>query len=662
MLHRGSATVTYRLLGPLEARCDGEVVDLGPRKQRAVLAVLLLHVGEIVSSERLIELVWGEAPPRTAAHSIQIYVSGLRRAIEPEGSQPSIVTKHPGYALDADPDSIDDHRFQRLAAEGRDELRAGDAVGAAALLREALALWDGAPLCEFAYEEFAQEPIRALHALRIDALEELAAAELAQGRWEEALSLVEVATDENRLRERLWELRMLALYRGGRHPDALRVYQRFRAVLGEELGLAPSPSIQRLNERILLHDPALTPGAAGAPGSVRNPYKGLRPFAEEDAGDFFGRERLVAEILASLDAGSRLVALVGPSGCGKSSVLTAGLIPALRADALTGSAAWAIATMMPASQPFAQLERALATDGALRASEADGALLAAARPLVPADGSGRLLLAIDQFEELFTLTDEAMASRFLRHLTAAVTAAEGCVTVILTLRANFYDRPLLHRDFAALMTASVINVLPMAADELEAAVVDPARHVGVDVEPALRAELVADTANRLGALPLMQYTLTELFAQRTGSVLALEDYRRSGGLRALLSRRSEQCFHALDADQQHVALQVFLRLVNPGEDRLPSRRRAPLRELTALDVDPVALSAVLAAFSRYRLLSFDRDATGGDAVVEIAHEALLWGWERLGDWIETHRDDLAASGHWPPPPTSGKPPGATRTT
>src|SRR5688572_25177330 len=158
MLRPGPA-VTYRLLGPLEARCDGEVVDLGPRKQRAVLAVLLLHAREVVSSERLIELVWGEAPPRTAAHSIQIYVSGLRRAIEPKGSQPSILTKPPGYALDADPDSIDCHRFQRLAAEGRDELRAGDAVSAAAVLRQALAIWEGAPLSEFAYEEFAQEPI-----------------------------------------------------------------------------------------------------------------------------------------------------------------------------------------------------------------------------------------------------------------------------------------------------------------------------------------------------------------------------------------------------------------------------------------------------------------------------------------------------------------------
>ena len=255
------------------------------------------------------------------------------------------------------------------------------------------------------------------HSFRIDALEELAAAELAQGRWEEALSLVEVATDENRLRERLWELRSPWVCTGADAiPTRCASISGSARLLGRGAGTRPLP-IDSAAQRA---DPPPRSrrshrGAAGAPGSVRNPYKGLRPFAEEDAGDFFGRERLVAEILASLDAGSRLVALVGPSGCGKSSVLTAGLIPALRADALTGSAAWAIATMMPASQPFAQLERALATDGALRASEADGALLAAARPLVPADGSGRLLLAIDQFEELFTLTDEAMASRFLRH-------------------------------------------------------------------------------------------------------------------------------------------------------------------------------------------------------------------------------------------------------
>jgi energy-coupling factor transporter ATP-binding protein EcfA2 len=276
-------------------------------------------------------------------------------------------------------------------------------------------------------------------------------------------------------------------------------------------------------------------------------------------------------VLASLSAGTRLVALVGPSGCGKSSVLNAGVIPALRAGDVAGSAEWTIAKMMPGSQPFERLERAL--------------------PETPA---GPVLLAIDQFEELFSLTDETTAARFLRALTRS---AAGAVTVVLTLRADFYDRPLQHGEFAALLTSGVVNVLPMAADELEAAVLAPARQVGVDLEPALLAELVADTTDQLGALPLLQYALTELFEARTGAVLSLEEYRKAGGLRALLSRRSEEAFDALDDEQRKVAQQVFLRLVSLSEDARPARRRAPVDELTALDVDPVALSIVLETFA-----------------------------------------------------------------
>jgi basic membrane lipoprotein Med (substrate-binding protein (PBP1-ABC) superfamily)/DNA-binding SARP family transcriptional activator len=641
----GQKAMEYRLLGSLEVRSGGRVVELGPPKQRVLLAVLLLQSGEVVSNERLIELVWGYDPPRTAAHSVQIYVSGLRRALEPFGGGPAIVTRTPGYVLLAEPESIDALRFERLVAEGHGELRGGDPERAAVVLREALALWRGAPLSEFAYEEFAREPIRRLQALRLDALEELAAADLERGQGQEALSLVEAAIGEEPLRERLRELQMVALYRCGRHPDALRAYQQFHRLLTDELGLAPSPSLQRLNERVLLHDPSLALETTAAPGSTRNPYKGLRPFAEEDAGDFFGRERLVAELLASLEAGVRLVALVGPSGCGKSSVLSAGLIPALRAGAVPGSAGWAIATMMPGPHPFEQLERALASaareaTGAepVPGDETDLGLLRAARLVLPKDG--RLLLAIDQFEELFTLTDDPTAARFLRTITTAVTDADPPITVVMTLRADFYDRPLQHVDFAPLLASGVNNVLPMAADELEAAVLDPARRVGVDVDPALLAELIADTTDQLGALPLLQYALTELFERRTGSALSLQDYRHAGGLRALLSRRSEESFLALDEDKQQVALQVFLRLVNASEGARPSRRRTPLRELTALDVDPVALSIVLEEFGRHRLVSFDRDPAAGDAVVEVAHEALLWEWERLAGWTDTHREDL----------------------
>jgi basic membrane lipoprotein Med (substrate-binding protein (PBP1-ABC) superfamily)/DNA-binding SARP family transcriptional activator len=611
-------------------RSDGRVVDLGPPKQRALLAVLLLHAGEIVSSESLIELIWGEDPPRTAAHSVQIYVSGLRTALVPGGDGLPIATRPPGYALEADPGSIDAVRFQRLVADGSDALRS-DLEHGAAMLREALELWRGAPLADFAYAEFAREPIRRLEELRLDAIEALAAAELTRGRPKEALAIVEEAVREDPLRERFCELRMLALYRSGRHPDALRAYQRFHRLLADELGLTPSPSLQRLNERVLLHDRSLTPGEIAVPASVRNPYKGLRSFAEEDVDDFFGRDRLVAEVLASLEAGARLVALVGPSGSGKSSVMSAGVIPALRAGALPGSAGWTIATIVPGPRPFEAFERALA-----------------GRP-----DDGWLLIAIDQFEELFTLGDESTAASFLRSLTSGITDAGSRLSVVLALRADFYDRPLLHGDFAVLLSSSVINVLPMAADELEAAVVGPARHVGIDVDPSLLAELVAESTNQVGGLPLMQYALTEIFDRRRGRALSLEEYRGAGGLRALLSRRSEACFAALDEGEQEAALQVFLRLVSLGDGVRPSRRRAPLRELSALDLDPVALSTVLDALARHHLLSFDRDHNTGDAVVEVAHEALFWEWERLAGWIDTHREDLdrhrslsTAAGEW----------------
>ena len=613
--------VHYRLLGSLEVRSNGRVVDLGPPKQCALLAILLLNAGGVVSTDRLIELVWADSPPRTAAHSIQIYVSGLRKALEAAGAEQAIVTRPPGYLLNADPDSIDALRFQRLVVEGTREAAAEPEQGAAVLER-ALDLWMGEPLSDFPYEDFAREPVRRLYELRLNAVEELAAAELALGRDRDALSRIEAAIRNDPLRERPRELQMLALYRCGRHPEALRAYQQFHRLLADELGLAPSPSLQQLNERILLHDPGLAREATSAPASVRNPYKGLRPFSEQDADDFFGRDGLVAQLLESLRAGARIVALVGPSGCGKSSVLNAGLIPALREGALPGSADWAITAMMPGSHPFEELERALA--GAAADSPA----------------GARVLLAIDQFEELFSLSDESTAARFLRAVTRAATDDRAPLTVVLTLRADFYDRPLQHADFGALLTAGVVNVLPMAADELKAAVLTPARRVGVDVEPALLAELLADTIDQLGALPLLQYTLTELFERRTDSVLSLAEYREAGGLRALLSRRSEESFVALDDAEQRVAQQVFLRLVSVSEGARPARRRVPLRELTALDVDPVALSLVLEEFGRHRLLSFDRDPAAGDAVVEVAHEALLWEWDRLAGWIDTHREDL----------------------
>jgi basic membrane lipoprotein Med (substrate-binding protein (PBP1-ABC) superfamily)/DNA-binding SARP family transcriptional activator len=638
--------VDYRILGSLEVASDGVAAELGPQKQQAVLAVLLLHANEIVPTDRLIELVWGEHAPRTAAHSIQIYVSALRKALEPIAGGPVIATRPPGYVLETDPASIDAHRFERLVTEGVRKLQSGDRAGAARTLESAIRLWRGPPLSDFAYEEFAQAEIQRLEGMYLEAIEELAAAEVAMGLEQTALPRIQRAIAEDPLRERSRELQMLALYRTGRQAEALRAFQQYQAVLAEELGLDPSPSLRRLQERILLHDQSLAPEAPPAgPAALRNPYKGLRPFGEEDAEDFFGRHPLVEELLAALAGGRRLVAVVGPSGCGKSSVVSAGLIPALRTGAVPGSEGWRIAQMLPGRYPFEELEAALlraartAPTGLHELFEGGTtALLRAAPRILPP--SGRLLLVIDQFEELFALADEPDRLRFLQNVVAAVTGAHDQVRILLTLRADFYDRPLVHPEFGRVFVPGVVSVLPMTPEELGTAVVRPAQRVGVEVEPALLAELVADTTDQPGALPLLQYALTELFERRTGPVLRLDDYRAVGGLPGALSRRAEELYGRLDEDGRQITRQVLLRLVNLGQGARDSRRRAPLRELTALGVDPVALSGVLEEFGLHRLLSFDRDPVTGDATVEVAHEALLWEWGRLAGWIDVYRADL----------------------
>ncbi len=635
--------MNFRILGSLEVVGGAAIADLGPPKQRALLAVLLLHVGEIVSVDRLIDALWPGEPPRTAAHSIQIYVSELRKALAPFASGELIVTRQPGYALQATAESVDARQFERLVDDGLARLQAGDRSAGTELLRSALTLWRGPALSDFTYEEFAQPYIRRLTDRHLDAIEELAAAVLAGGAIQDAVSLAEAAIREDPLRERSREILMLALYRSGRHAEALRTYQRLRELLAEEIGLDPSPAVQRLQERILLHDRTLAPADDPAPVDAINPYKGLRSFTEDDAADFFGRDALVERLLEALRADKRLIALVGPSGSGKSSVVAAGLIPRLRAGAILGSDRWTIAQIIPGANPRDQVAAALRGPGRSTGTEEGTPVESEGRPM-PAPGRAtpgdRLLLVIDQFEDLFSVADEQERRRFLLELTDGIKSPDRKLTVLLTLRADFYDRPLLDPGFAEVFVPGVMNVLPMTTDELEAAVVGPAERVGVTVEPGLLAALVADTAAQPGALPPLQFALAELFDRSARATLTLAGYRAIGGLRGILSRRAEALYRQLGDQEQQVAKQVFLRLVRPGRGTIDSGRRPPLSELADLDMDPVALSEVLNAFGRNRLLSFDRDPVTGDATVEVAHEALLREWERLAGWIDRHRTAL----------------------
>jgi WD40 repeat protein/class 3 adenylate cyclase/energy-coupling factor transporter ATP-binding protein EcfA2 len=387
--------------------------------------------------------------------------------------------------------------------------------------------------------------------------------------------------------------------------------------------------------------------APAVPGRiVPNPYKGLRAFEEGDAVDFFGREELIEELVKRVKE-TRFLAVVGPSGSGKSSVVRAGLIPAIRRGAIPGSEGWRIADMFPGAHPLDGLEAALlraAPDpppSLMEQLERDEhGLHRAALRLLPSDGS-ELVLVIDQFEEVFTLVeDEAVRTHFLGSLEAATTDPRSRLRVVATLRADFYDRPLLYRGFAELFKSRVEAVIPLSAEELERAISGPAKRVDVSLEPGLVAAMLADVAEEPGALPLMEYALTELFERRDGRILFLEAYREIGGVSGALGRRAEELHAELDDDGREAARQLFLRLVALGEGTEDTRRRVPRAEVISLDVDQQAMANVLDTFGAARQLSFDRDARTGEPTIELAHEAMLTAWPRLHRWIDAARDDL----------------------
>lgn len=370
-----------------------------------------------------------------------------------------------------------------------------------------------------------------------------------------------------------------------------------------------------------------------------NPYRGLAAFRETDAHVFFGREAFTEQLLARI-LRNRAVAVVGPSGSGKSSIVRAGVLPRLRADGAF------VTTMVPGLRPLAELEIALSRIAAVELADAadevvsttDG-LARLVRRVLPTPGAD-LVLVVDQFEELFILSDPTERDLFLTALASVVADHDAPVRVVLTLRADFLASVLTHATAGPLIRDRSVMVGPLGDDELHEVIVRPAEVAGVAVEPALAAALVADAARSPGSLPMVQFALTEVFAAAADEgLMTLEAYRRIGGIEGVLGQRAEEVFASLDEEGQRAARVLFQRVVVPNSDGPPTRRRALRTELEHVQ------DRVIEAFGRARLLRFDHEEQSREPTVEVSHEALFRAWPRLATWIEEGEDDLRLLGH-----------------
>lgn len=300
----------YRILGPLEA-ADGErEISLGGARQRAVLALLLLHGNEPLTRDVIVDELWGEEPPPTAAKVLQNCVSALRKELPAE----TIRTVGGAYTLGLDTDELDRDRFERLLAEGRAALSDGNPADASDQLRRALGLWRGSPLSDFSYERFAQGEIARLEELHLEALEDRFEAELALGRQDEVVADLEALVSKHPLRERLRGQLMLALYRAGRQAEALEAYRAARRTMLAELGIEPSRALRELEQSILAQDPGLEASQQQTRAAAQRPGRAAAPTLE-------GRDDELAVLEAGLDdalAGrGRLFLIVGAGAAGK---------------------------------------------------------------------------------------------------------------------------------------------------------------------------------------------------------------------------------------------------------------------------------------------------------------------------------------------------------
>ncbi|MBW7880651.1 MAG: TIR domain-containing protein [Anaerolineae bacterium] len=395
---------------------------------------------------------------------------------------------------------------------------------------------------------------------------------------------------------------------------------------------------------------------------IPNPFKGLEAFQQTDAAFFFGREGLIKKALAALKPGRprRFLAVVGASGSGKSSLVRAGVIPQVRSGALPGSDQWRVAIFTPGDQPTRALATRIApmlpedvdADAVQKALSTgmDGLSTVAQRLLIDAPSTAMLMLIVDQFEETFTRAPESAARSFIGLLEHAATVPNGRCIVVLTMRADFFDRLGRYPDFAELFEADqLLIVTEMTQSNLLRAITGPAEAVSLIYEDGLADRILEDVRRQPGSLPLLQYALTELYKRREGRRLTNAAYDAIGGVEQALARHAEELYVSLGVGQQDIVKRVLLRLIEIGDDAIPTRRRVARSDLTFVGVSDEAVQEIVDRLTApdSRLLVTSREIrthanqTASTTVwVEVGHEALIREWARFQSWVEDDMENL----------------------
>jgi WD40 repeat protein/DNA-binding SARP family transcriptional activator len=643
--------------GPFQARLDGEEIStFKSNKVRTLLAYLAVEAGRRHSRDALAALLWPDYPEREARNNLRYALYNLRQAIQDQQVElPFLITER--ETIQFNPESnyfLDVSRFTQLLGRGK-----GQSVNPENL-QEAIQMYGGEFLEGFALpdslelDEWITLKRAETNRMLVEALGELADYHESCGEFDEALAYAQRQVEAEPWQENGHRQLMRLLTYNGRPGAALAHYEHYQRRLHKELSVKPAEETQALAKLIRTDSRALQPPVRPA-GTLKLkvklgecPYRGLAAFREQDAPFFFGRAGYVERLLQTLKEQPLVVVVVGSSGSGKSSLIFAGLLPALR-----NSGDWLVIDNRPGQRPFHALAVALLpwldsqiteTERLIEAQKLAEAILreeitlqaVIERILEENPEIKHLLLFTDQFEELYTLCPDAgVQQRFLDVLLqTAHSIQEQCsapLRILLTLRADFMGRALSYRPFADALQQASQMLGPMNREELRLAVERPAELQGAHFEPGLVERILDDVGEQPGNLPLLEFALTLLWDQADDNgALTHAAYEHVGRMEGGLTRYADRVYTELRTQDQGVARQVFMQLIQPGRGTEDTRRVARQDEIGEENW------SLVQHLADKRLVVTNRGA-GGIETVEIVHEALIQRWERLKAWMDADR-------------------------